>query len=82
MSRSTRRSRRREHEWCPGELYQAYEAAHAEAERALADWRSAPHGMKRDAFTVYRAAADREDAAALAWLRSCAAYDAAQASPA
>jgi hypothetical protein len=65
-----------------GELYQAYACALEEAGRALADWWSAPRVMKRDAFTVYRAAADREDAAAFAWLRACAAFDAAGASSA
>jgi hypothetical protein len=62
-------------DWPPCEIYQAYESAREEAESALADWRSAPTSAWRDAFTRYRAAADREDAAALAWLRSCAAYD-------
>jgi hypothetical protein len=60
------------HDWPPCECYQAYEAARDEAAVALSDWRSAPFGVKRDAFAVYRAAADREDAAAEAWLRSCA----------
>jgi hypothetical protein len=60
----------REHRLPPWEIYQAYQCAHDETQRALADWRAAPLARKRDAFTVYRAAADREDAAAFAWLRS------------
>ena len=56
--------------WPPHELYQAYGAAREETDLALVAWCTAPYGAKRDAFTVYRAAADREDAAAHAWLRS------------
>jgi hypothetical protein len=58
-------------EWLPCELYQAWESAREDAERALADWRAAPAGGKLDGFAAYRAAADREDAAAFAWLRAC-----------
>jgi hypothetical protein len=65
--------------WTPCELYQAYECARDNAEFALADWNSAPQHLKREAFTVYRGAADRENMAAFAWLRACMAYDAAQA---
>jgi hypothetical protein len=68
--------------WTPCELYQAYEAARDDARVALADWNSASFRDRRAAFTVYRAAADREDAAANAWLRACEAYDAAQLSAA
>jgi hypothetical protein len=60
-------------DWPPWECYQAYEAARDEAALALRDWHSAPYGAKRPAFAIYRAAADREDAAADAWLRSCGA---------
>ena len=65
-------------EWPPEELYSAYQAARDEVQDALARWRAVPCAQKRDGFVVYRAAADREDAAALAWMRSCAAYDAAR----
>jgi hypothetical protein len=58
-------------DWPPGEHYQAYEAARDEATVALWAWCAAPYGAKRQAFTAYRAATDREDAAADAWLRSC-----------
>jgi hypothetical protein len=57
--------------WPSCELYQAYGAARQEADLALAAWCAAPYGAKGKAFVVYRAAADREDAAAQAWLRSC-----------
>jgi hypothetical protein len=67
------------HEWPPDELYSAYQAARAEVQDALAYWRSLPPELKRGGFAVYRAAADREDAAALTWMRACAAYDAAVA---
>jgi hypothetical protein len=60
----------------PWEDYQAYGSAREDAELALADWWSAPYAAKREAYAVYRAAADREDAAARSWLRSCEAYDA------
>lgn len=66
-------------EWPPYELYPAYQAARDEVQAALLYWRAAPRERKRDGFAIYRAAADREDAAALAWMRSCAAYDAAVA---
>jgi hypothetical protein len=65
-------------DWAPCECYQAWESAREETALALEDWRLAPRGARREAFTVYRAAADREDAAASAWLRACEAYDAAQ----
>ena len=68
----------REHEWSPCELYHAYQDAREEAECALSDWSAAPLSDRRDAFAVYRAAADREDAAGIAWLEACRAYDAAQ----
>jgi hypothetical protein len=63
-------------EWPPWELYRAYESASEEVESALASWHVAPFGLRRDAFVAYRAAADREDAAAFAWLRACEAHDA------
>lgn len=67
------------HDWEPCDLYDAYHAAREEAESALAHWSTAPSDMKADAFAVYRSAADREDAAAAAWLEACLAYDAAAA---
>lgn len=65
------------HDWEPCDLYNAYIAAREETESALAHWYAAPIGMKGDAFAVYRSGADREDAAAAAWLEACRAYDAA-----
>jgi hypothetical protein len=67
------------YEFAPADLYPMYEAAREETELALADWRAAPSDSKREVFAVYRAAAEREDAAALAWLLSCEAYDDAHA---
>ncbi len=58
-------------DWPPWECYQAYEAARDEAAVALRAWYTAPSGHKGLAFAIYRAAADREDAAANAWLTSC-----------
>lgn len=52
------------------ELYQAWEAARDEASAALRHWRAAAVDDRRDAYTTYRAAADREDAAAECFLRS------------
>jgi hypothetical protein len=59
-------------EWTPADLYPVYESARDEANQALADWIGAPNDCKREAFAVYRAAADREDAAAIAWMEACA----------
>jgi hypothetical protein len=56
--------------WPPWELYGAWEAARDDAREALAAWRSSPPVHRRTAFLVYRAAADREDAAAVAWMRA------------
>lgn len=52
------------------ELYQVWRGAFEEADLALADWRCAPVALRADAYAVYRAAADREDAAAEQWLRA------------
>ena len=60
--------------WEPADYYDAYQAAREEAELALEHWRAVPG---RDVFACYRAASDREDAAAFAWLAACAAYDTA-----
>ena len=70
------------HDWEPCDVYHAYVASRDEAESALAHWSAAPIGMKADAFAVYRSAADREDAAAAAWLEASRAYDAASGSSA
>jgi hypothetical protein len=48
------------------ELYDAWMLAAAESALALASWRSAPRGEKRDAYETYVAALDRE--ADAAWL--------------
>ena len=58
-----------------GELYQAYQCARDEAASALASWRSVPFKARPDAYAAYRAAVDREDAAADAWLAACRAFD-------
>jgi hypothetical protein len=50
------------------ESYQLWRAAAEEAGDALAAWCRAPHAAKRSAYTVYRAAADREDTAAAAFI--------------
>jgi hypothetical protein len=50
--------------------YQAWQAAHLEATFAYLDWRDAAPEHRRDAYAVYRAAADREDAAAASWLKA------------
>jgi hypothetical protein len=46
------------------DLYDAWMLAAAESALALASWRSAPRGEKRDAYAVYTAALDREGDAA------------------
>jgi hypothetical protein len=51
------------------ELRDAWRAARDEARRAYVVWRDAPRSAKSDAYTAYRAAADREDAAAEAYAR-------------
>jgi hypothetical protein len=66
---SRRRSPTRERPPLPSwELYQVWHAAFDEAEDALAAWNAAPVVLRADAFAVYRAAADREDAAAARWI--------------
>jgi hypothetical protein len=66
-------------DWDLCDLYALYEDARDEAECCLAAWHEAPLECSGEAFAVYRAAADREDAAAEVWLRACAAYDAERA---
>lgn len=61
------------------DLYPLWVSAREETDEALADWAVSPAARRRDAFAVYVAAADREDAAARAWMEACAAYDAAAA---
>jgi hypothetical protein len=48
----------------PHDARLAWELARDEAHLAFHLWCHAPHGAKREAFTAYRAAADREDLAA------------------
>jgi hypothetical protein len=50
------------------ELYQVWHAAFDEADEALAAWNAAPVPLRADAFAAYRAATDREDAAAARWI--------------
>jgi hypothetical protein len=52
--------------WEACDFYAAYEAARDEARQALADWCGASVADRNVAFTAYRAAADREEAASLA----------------
>jgi hypothetical protein len=66
-------------EWTAADHYGAYEAARGEAEEALAHWCTAPAAHRREAFAVYRAAAEREYAAAVGWLEACRDYDEAAA---
>lgn len=61
--------------WGPADRYPVYERARNEAEQALADWHAAPSAGRHDAFVVYRAAAEREYAAGVAWMKACAAAD-------
>jgi hypothetical protein len=48
----------------PADLFDAWLFAETDATLAMADWRSAPHEDKGDAYAVYVAALDREDQAA------------------
>jgi|tagenome__1003787_1003787.scaffolds.fasta_scaffold16581902_2 hypothetical protein len=66
-------------EQAPCDLYAAYESARHEAAHALAGWRDAAHESKGERFSVYRAAADREDAAAVAWMQACSVFDSERA---
>ena len=47
----------------PTDRRQAWECARDDAHLAFRLWCSAPYGAKREAYTAYRAAADREDVA-------------------
>ena len=72
-------SAKRAREWAPSDHYAAYESARHEAADALAGWRDAAPERRGERFSVYRAAADREDAAALAWMHACSVFDAERA---
>src|SRR5688500_17430842 len=52
-----------EHTLEPSDLYGAYRHALDETESALADWWSAAVARRREAYAIYRAAAEREHAA-------------------
>jgi hypothetical protein len=52
------------------ELYQSWGAARQETDEALRRWNAAPYGQKRAGYLAYRAAVDREDAAAEAFIRA------------
>jgi hypothetical protein len=62
LSRLARRGLRRLR---PGDLFDAWMFAEADATLALAGWRSARRAEKADAYAVYLAALDREAQAAL-----------------
>jgi len=47
----------------PNDRRMAWELARDEAHLAFRLWCEAPYGAKREAYTAYRAAADREDVA-------------------
>jgi hypothetical protein len=51
------------------DLYAAYESARDEANLALVSWHRAASPDRRSRYSAYRAAIDREDAAALAWMQ-------------
>jgi hypothetical protein len=55
--------------WLADELYDAWRAARGEALTAYRDWSDAKEAVKRDAYAVYLAAADRESAAAATYAR-------------
>jgi hypothetical protein len=50
----------------PPDRRAAWETARDEAHLAFRLWCDAPYGSKREAYTSYRAAADREDVAVAA----------------
>jgi hypothetical protein len=52
----------------PCEIYQAWQAAHEDAEDAFRAWCASPFDRKSEGYAVYRAAADRENVAAERWL--------------
>jgi hypothetical protein len=47
----------------PADRRQAWECARDDAHLAFRLWCNAPYGTKHEAYTAYRAAADREDVA-------------------
>ena len=56
------------HELLTCEYYQAWLVAFDDAEEAWLAWCAEPYGRKREAYAAYRAAVEREDAAAVCWL--------------
>jgi hypothetical protein len=56
--------------WPPWELLGAWEAARDDAREAYAWWNESPPRHRAECFAVYRAAADRETAASVAWMRA------------
>ena len=56
------------HALLPCEIYQSWKAASEDAEEAFLAWCAAGYGRKAEAYAVYRAASDREDAATAHWL--------------
>ncbi|MDQ3093122.1 MAG: hypothetical protein M3R46_15995 [Actinomycetota bacterium] len=55
---------------CAVELCDAWRTAQWDVIRAYADWCAAPPATRQDAYVAYRAAADREGAAAGVWQAS------------
>ena len=58
------------HALLPCEIYQSWKAATEDAEEAFLAWCAAAYGQKAEAYAVYGAASDREDAATAHWLAS------------
>ena len=56
------------HALLPCEVYQSWKAASEDAEEAFLAWCAAAYGHKAEAYAIYRAATDREAAAAAHWL--------------
>lgn len=54
----------------PCELYRIWRSARDEARAALDAWNARPFNERSEAYAVYRAAADREDAAAECFMRA------------
>jgi hypothetical protein len=56
------------HSLLPCEIYQSWRAACEDVDEAFQAWCAAAYGQKAEAYAVYRAASDREDAAVDHWL--------------
>jgi hypothetical protein len=56
------------HALLPCEIYQSWKAAAEDADEAFRAWCAAAGGQQAEAYAVYRAASDREDAATAHWL--------------